>query len=973
MKPNFALNFSNDSIGLLHRTARGWLEIGATPQDAPDLAEALNYLRRSALGLAPHGVATKLIVPDDQILYLELSAPGPTDAHRDAQIRVALEGRTPYAVDDLVFDWAGEGPDVQVAVVTRDTLREAEGFAAEYRFNPVSFVAMPDPARFDGEPWFGPSDFAATLLQTAEMVERDSEAVIVISREAPPRTAPPAAARAAEPEPEPEPEALAEEPVPQPEPESAPDPEPIAAEEHAAPVAAELSVLDVALPAEPEAATVAQSAPAEADPSSVEAESALAAALMSEPVTSLFPEVTEFDSPLRAAEPASQPAPHPPEPDDEEAPYAEVMDLVDEPLPPPAEPRRAPAAPLTPPAHAASAAVPRSYNLEAEAVDELPTAITPTLQAAMAAVREQGRQTGALAAPPRAPKSGKPATTGPVTAPGISGPGNRAGKSATRSTRSGRVDAQAAGQTLVAPPPDAAQSSGFRMTRPAGRGRSRYLGLILTGTLLLVLAIVAAWSSITLSRNDSAEPTATASLGTPPVAAPADPPSIEDEALADGQGSEAAEEIVAPAPPAETTVDLPVPTESPAPDTATAPQPQTGDTAVAAPLPPTAAGQDDIILSTMDAPPSATGTATVAAAPGRADGLPTAPLPPPPFGTQYVFDANGLIRPTPEGIVTPEGVRLVAGRPPLAPPQRPESIAARAAAPAPEAPAPQAPATALPENGPTVTPEGIRVAPYTDPATQGGRPRPRPPELRTEAAAAEAVAEAAVAVIPPEQRMTSLVPRSRPAAISAAFAKAEEQRRLDDEARKVAAAASLSAAAAAQELAAASQAEAAAATATAAGPVAGGIGISRLPPSKPRNFDRRVQTALAAALTPRVAPEPEPQPAPAVQEASRTVTTAEPGEDEEGAPAATAPKIPTKASVSQQATFANAINLGRTNLIGVYGSPSRRYALIRTSSGSFKKVRVGDRIDGGTIAAITDSEVRYQKSGRLVALAMPKG
>ena len=81
MKPNFALQFLNDSISLLHRTARGWLEIGSTPIDAPDLADALGYLRRSALGLAPHGVATKLVIPEDQILYLQLSAPGPTDSH----------------------------------------------------------------------------------------------------------------------------------------------------------------------------------------------------------------------------------------------------------------------------------------------------------------------------------------------------------------------------------------------------------------------------------------------------------------------------------------------------------------------------------------------------------------------------------------------------------------------------------------------------------------------------------------------------------------------------------------------------------------------------------------------------------------------------------------------------------------------------------------------------------------------------
>ena len=35
-------------------------------------------------------------------------------------------------------------------------------------------------------------------------------------------------------------------------------------------------------------------------------------------------------------------------------------------------------------------------------------------------------------------------------------------------------------------------------------------------------------------------------------------------------------------------------------------------------------------------------------------------------------------------------------------------------------------------------------------------------------------------------------------------------------------------------------------------------------------------------------------------------------------------------------------------------------------------VKVGDRIDGGTVKAITDTEVRYQKGGRLVSLKMPK-
>ncbi|MFD2104476.1 pilus assembly protein PilP [Tabrizicola soli] len=76
--------------------------------------------------------------------------------------------------------------------------------------------------------------------------------------------------------------------------------------------------------------------------------------------------------------------------------------------------------------------------------------------------------------------------------------------------------------------------------------------------------------------------------------------------------------------------------------------------------------------------------------------------------------------------------------------------------------------------------------------------------------------------------------------------------------------------------------------------------------------------------------------------------------------------------MAKQATFADAINLSKLNLIGTYGTDSRRYALIRQSNGRYKKVTVGDKIDGGTIKAITETEVRYQKGGRLLSLKLPR-
>ena len=69
----------------------------------------------------------------------------------------------------------------------------------------------------------------------------------------------------------------------------------------------------------------------------------------------------------------------------------------------------------------------------------------------------------------------------------------------------------------------------------------------------------------------------------------------------------------------------------------------------------------------------------------------------------------------------------------------------------------------------------------------------------------------------------------------------------------------------------------------------------------------------------------------------------------------------------------NVLNLSQVNLIGVYGTPQSRRALVRLANGRFQKVKVGDRVDGGRVVAISDAELRYQKGGRNVVLKMPRG
>lgn len=152
MKPPFALSLSEDGLTLLFRVAEGWAPLGHVGFDAPDLESRLADLRGRAETLAPGGVATKLVLPDTQILYTEVSAPGPDAASRRAQIATALEGRTPYAVVDLAYDWSRQngGAKVLVAVVARVTLAEAESFAEAQGFNPVAFVAAPLAKAFRG-------------------------------------------------------------------------------------------------------------------------------------------------------------------------------------------------------------------------------------------------------------------------------------------------------------------------------------------------------------------------------------------------------------------------------------------------------------------------------------------------------------------------------------------------------------------------------------------------------------------------------------------------------------------------------------------------------------------------------------------------------------------------------------------------------------------------------------------------------
>ncbi|MFT6785275.1 MAG: hypothetical protein ACJATG_001270 [Dinoroseobacter sp.] len=193
MKPSFALNLSHDGIGLLHRGRGGWLRVGDVALDDPEMNDRMAWLRKTAAGLATGGVTTKLILPNSEILYDEVPAPGPTEAEREAQVKAGLEGRTPYNVADLAYDYVITDGVARVVVVARETLEEAEAFATEHRFNPVSFVAMPPEDApegwFPGEPLFGTTRAAQSLLDADDPLEREDTPVRIVGQATTPNMA----------------------------------------------------------------------------------------------------------------------------------------------------------------------------------------------------------------------------------------------------------------------------------------------------------------------------------------------------------------------------------------------------------------------------------------------------------------------------------------------------------------------------------------------------------------------------------------------------------------------------------------------------------------------------------------------------------------------------------------------------------------------------------------------------------------
>ena len=926
MKPAFALDFRNDSVSLLHRAAGGWQMLGSVALDTPDLPDALNYLRSTALGLSPKGLTTKLILPNDQILYTSVSVADPTPAKRLEQVSKALEGRTPYEVADLAFDILGDGPEVIVAVIAKETLAEAEAFAVEHRFNPLSFVAVPERDDIAGEAWFGMTAGAEAFIGAGKKVERDSTATLILARARLPETPPSAAPQIA---------AVA----PAPAPAAPPAAEPEAAQPQAEPAPVLPAVqpqLDLPAPVIITAVAALPLEPARPAPVSTDAASdrELAARLgdtLAKPI----------EQPSLAADPKAAP-----EFDSDEAPMAlDVLPedgLDDEPQGADVirkalagksarvtEPRIEDPQPADPPLAGLAGFSSRRVESNATAGNAPLVGAAPALRAGTRSVPKAAPPPPSKAAAIAKRGAGALATAASVTA--------NAAKRHKADLPTAAADAAA---TLSAAPVGGKSlpkgPGGFALRKPVG-GRPRYLGLILTVVLLFLLAMVAAWSSYSLGAWNKAPSAPTAPEAAQTAAAPAAVP-LPDAGQADlSQTADTSVPDVAD----EMAADLQDPEAIADGQAAVTPEPTSQGPANAprvAQTAPAAAAldgtQDEIYLASMDAPPAAPDPLSLPLPESRGDTLPVAQPAAPPFGTVYQFAADGTIRPTPEGVITPEGVLLRQGKPPKVPTERPAAIAAAAGATqipaAPNAAAALA-AAALAANAPAPV--------FADPALAGKLPKPRPASLQPAAAPADQGSLA------PEvgSRIASLRPQPRPQKMLAA----------GESARIASAAAGLTGAASLLTDASTSSTS----------PQA--IANSRKPVARPKDMSRAVEAAIATALQ-------EPAPVLASSTAGIALQPAAPEADGEPDVVASNQQTPLRTTVAKQATYKNVINLSQINLIGVYGTQSSRYALVRQANGRYKKVRVGDNIDGGRVAAITATEVRYQKGNRLIALAMPK-
>lgn len=134
----------------------------------------------------------------------------------------------------------------------------------------------------------------------------------------------------------------------------------------------------------------------------------------------------------------------------------------------------------------------------------------------------------------------------------------------------------------------------------------------------------------------------------------------------------------------------------------------------------------------------------------------------------------------------------------------------------------------------------------------------------------------------------------------------------------------------------------------------------------------------APAPTPRPKPAEEPE-TPAIVEASEHAALAAPTprarpswiKPKPRALAARNAEIiispalgrPTRASVGRYATVRDALPLEHTSMLGVFGKPGKRRAILRMPDGEVRRVAKGENVDGWTVTGIEATSMRLSRGG----------
>jgi hypothetical protein len=925
MNSNFALSLSFDGMRLMHRVPDGWHLVGEVALNDADVTGSLARLRAAAETLEPNGIATKLLIPNDQIKYLALD----TTSAEVAEVRDALHGATPYSVDELAYDFAKGGGRTYVAAVARETLVEAQQFATEHGFNPISFAAIPEPFTYVGEAFFGATG--------ENSVERDAEPVNIIGQ----------------------------------------------------------SDVVMAAPIGEVAVQATVDAPADADA----VDPIATPDLEDTPGAEAEPEVEDeqqapapmFASHLRADRNEGRPADK----------------LAEPPKQPRAEPTFARQNPptLAVPTDAGDTSVPAvgapSRDVEITPAPKL------SAQAPLADVAPSITGEAATALPPEAAVAAASLTVEPDAKDDA--PAEAETRSAAASAVGGAVGGMFASRRMtraqaktadVEAPAEPTKKSVFGArkqpkSKPVVGGKPRFLGLILTAILLLFLLAFAAFAA--LSEDGIAGWFGFVGQDTQIAADPASVPEVAAAVPPETQAADASDVLAVPTAPTGGHVL--------SPEEATRIYAATGvwQRAPRIPVNPRTTTLDDMILGMAPASVTRVPASPLASASSiSGDALIATPIDPPAPDATFNFGADGLIVATPQGNVTPDGILIIAGAPPLNPPIRPGTIA-------PEVTPQDQIAAVIPDAATPLTdaPEGVIVIagrPAIEPPVRTGTTPPAP----TPQGAALAIGQAPLfasdglvvlagspSILPPIRPGTVARSTDTAAALNTGAAQtpdANTRRPLLRPANVI---------------------QAAAAVANA--PVLGALTASQASDFRPRT--------RPAGLAPAPAPTPDPEPAPAPQDAAepaptglqispeiaaavqaaenrpnpivnptasavptssrpdtrprnmaRIVARANQAQERAAAqvasvaPRAVAPSGPTGGAVAQNATLDNAINLRDVNLIGIYGGSSDRRALVRLGNGRYVRVTVGDRLDGGRVTAISAGALSYTKSGRALTL-----